>query len=103
MAKHFVAHVEDIKPGSLQQVIVADEVLCVARTEQGEFFAIPDACTHESNSSLSDGEMWDECVECPVHGSLFNLRTGEVTGLPAFVPTTSFSIVVDGDDVYVEL
>jgi nitrite reductase/ring-hydroxylating ferredoxin subunit len=34
---------------------------------------------------------------------MFNLRTGEVSGLPAFVPTKSLPVVLEGDDVYVEL
>jgi nitrite reductase/ring-hydroxylating ferredoxin subunit len=102
MAKHFVVNAQDMKPGSLLQVDVAGMMLCVARTEEGEFFAIPDSCTHE-DYPLSDGEIVDECVECPVHGSLFNLRTGEVTGLPAFVPTKALPVELDGDGVYVEL
>ena len=102
MAKHFVVSAGDMKPGSLLQVEVAGEVLCVARSEQGDFFAIPDSCTHE-DYPLSEGEIWDECVECPIHGSLFNLRTGEVSGLPAFVPTKNLPVVLEGDDVYVEL
>jgi 3-phenylpropionate/trans-cinnamate dioxygenase ferredoxin component len=42
-------------------------------------------------------------VECPQHGSRFDLRTGKVTGLPAVIPARTFPIVVDGDEVFVEV
>jgi nitrite reductase/ring-hydroxylating ferredoxin subunit len=102
MARHLVVSTADMEPGSLRKVEVAGEVLCLARTEKGDFFAVPDRCTHE-DYPLSEGSIWDECVECPMHGSLFDLRTGEVSGLPAFVPTKSFPVALEGEDVYVEL
>ena len=102
MARHLVGTAGEIAPGSLQRVEVAGQAVCVARSDKGDFFAIPDCCTHE-DYPLSDGSIWDECVECPVHGSLFDLRTGEVAGLPAFEPTKTFPVELDGDRVYVEL
>jgi 3-phenylpropionate/trans-cinnamate dioxygenase ferredoxin subunit len=42
-------------------------------------------------------------VECPQHGSRFNLVTGKVTGLPAVIPATTYPVTVDGQDVFVEV
>jgi nitrite reductase/ring-hydroxylating ferredoxin subunit len=76
--------------------------VCLAHAEDGHFYAIGDTCTHEE-FSLSEGELWGMDVECPQHGSRFNLLTGKVTGLPAVVPARTYSVSVEGEDVYVEV
>jgi 3-phenylpropionate/trans-cinnamate dioxygenase ferredoxin subunit len=50
---------------------------------------------------LSEGDVENGTVECWMHGSRFDLRTGEPTGLPATEPVQVFPVRVDGDDVYV--
>jgi 3-phenylpropionate/trans-cinnamate dioxygenase ferredoxin subunit len=59
-------------------------------------------CTHEE-FSLSEGELWGMDVECPQHGSRFNLVTGKVTGLPAVIPATTYPVSVEGEDIFVEV
>ncbi len=68
------------------------------------FFAIDDECSHE-DYSLAEGEVWaDECqIECPRHGSTFDLRTGEPCSLPATQPVAVYGVEVDGDTVSVVL
>ena len=69
-----------------------------------EFHAVDDECSHE-DYSLAEGEVWaDECeIECPRHGSTFDLLTGEPCSLPATQPITVYKVVVDGDSVSVDL
>jgi 3-phenylpropionate/trans-cinnamate dioxygenase ferredoxin subunit len=69
-----------------------------------EFYAIGDRCSHE-DYSLAEGEVWaQECeIECPRHGSTFDLRTGEPCSLPATTPVPVFVTEVVGEDVTVEL
>ena len=86
----------------MRKVVVDGEEICLAHAEDGSFYALGDICTHEEYS-LSDGELWGLEVECPAHGSRFNLLTGDVTGLPAVVPARTYRVSVEGDDVYVEL
>jgi 3-phenylpropionate/trans-cinnamate dioxygenase ferredoxin subunit len=93
---------DDVKPGSLVRVEVDGTAICLARTEGGEFRAVADRCTHE-DYSLSDGSLWDDQVECPAHGSLFDLNTGDVTGLPAFEPTRVYPVTVEDGEVVLEL
>ena len=76
--------------------------ICLAHAGDGNFYAINDVCTHE-NFLLSGGELFDLQVECPQHGSRFNLKTGAVTGLPAVVPTEVYPVTVEGKDIYVEV
>lgn len=68
---------------------------------EGKLYAIGDTCSHEE-SSLSDGELDEETVECPKHGAVFDLATGKNLTLPATKPVPSFPVRVEGEDVYVE-
>jgi len=73
--------------------------VCVAKT-QGEVFALSDICSH-ADVNLSDGDVENGTVECWLHGSRFDLRSGRPTGLPANRPVPTYPVKIDGDDVYV--
>ena len=102
MARFRVASVDELPLESLKAVRVDETEICLAHVKDGNFYAINDVCTHE-NFLLSLGELFDLDVECPQHGSRFNLVTGKVTGLPAVMPATTYPVTVDGDEVYVEV
>ena len=102
MAKHLVGKIDDLQVDAMRKVVVDGTEICLAHAEDGGFYAIADVCTHEEYS-LSDGELWGLDVECPAHGSRFNLRTGVVTGLPAVIPARTYPVTVEGDDVFVEI
>lgn len=78
-----VARVADIPPGHAARVEV-DQVQVAVFNVAGDFHAVDDTCTH-AEASLSEGELEpDRCaVECPLHGSVFDLRSGEPLSLPA--------------------
>jgi nitrite reductase/ring-hydroxylating ferredoxin subunit len=97
-----VASVDEVPLESLKAVRVNETEICLAHAEDGNFYAINDVCTHE-NFLLSVGELVDLQVECPQHGSRFNLKTGAVTGLPAVIPTKVYPVTVEGNDLYVEV
>ncbi len=73
----------------------------LVRTE-GEVFAINDICSH-ANVSLSEGEVEDCRIECWLHGSSFDLRTGKPSGLPAIKPVPVYPVKIEGDDVLVSV
>ena len=80
--------------------------LAIAR-HGDEVFAVEDICSHAA-VALSEGEVDDCTVECWLHGSRFDLRTGKPTGLPATEPVATFPVEVranpDGtSDVYVDI
>jgi 3-phenylpropionate/trans-cinnamate dioxygenase ferredoxin subunit len=52
---------------------------------------------------LSGGELFGLDVECPQHGSRFNLQTGAVTGLPAVIPTKVYPVTVEDGEVFVDV
>lgn len=102
MARCRVAATDEMPLDSLKQVICEGVEICLAHAEDGEFYAIADVCTHEE-FFLSDGEIWGTQVECPQHGSRFDLKDGHVTGLPAVMPAKTYPVTVQGGDVYVEV
>ncbi|MEU8922266.1 bifunctional 3-phenylpropionate/cinnamic acid dioxygenase ferredoxin subunit [Kitasatospora sp. NPDC048545] len=73
----------------------------VVRTDEG-VFAINDTCSH-ANVSLSEGEVEDCMIECWLHGSSFDLRTGKPSGLPATKPVAVYPVKIEGDDVLVSV
>ena len=80
-------------------VEVDGEPVAVARAE-GEVYAIRDVCSH-AEVPLSEGEVYDHTVECWLHGSCFDLRSGKPTGPPATKPLATYQIRVEDGDVYV--
>ena len=74
--------------------------VAIARHDD-EFFAVQDLCSHAA-VALSEGEVDDCTVECWLHGSRFDLRTGKPTGLPATEPVATFPVEVREDGVYVD-
>ncbi|MER5807082.1 bifunctional 3-phenylpropionate/cinnamic acid dioxygenase ferredoxin subunit [Streptomyces sp. NPDC002033] len=68
----------------------------------GEVFAINDICSH-ANVSLSEGEVEDCMIECWLHGSAFDLRTGKPSGLPATRPVPVYPVKIEGGSVLVDV
>jgi len=89
-----VAAVGDIKPGKMKCVGVAGRRILVANVD-GKFYATDDRCTHE-DASLSTGFLKGEWVKCPLHGSRFNVCTGQVLDEPAEENLKTYAVRVDG-------
>ncbi|MEU0519145.1 non-heme iron oxygenase ferredoxin subunit [Streptosporangium sp. NPDC006007] len=75
----------------------------VALVRRGaEVYALHDVCSH-AEVRLSEGEVYDQSLECWLHGSCFDLRSGKPTGPPATKPVPVYQVKIDGDDVLVSL
>ena len=89
--------------GSLR-IELPDVDVAVVRFDD-EVYAIEDLCSH-AEVPLSEGDVEEfdgaPTIECWLHGSCFDLRTGEPTNLPATEPVSVFPVRVEGDDVYVD-
>lgn len=98
-----ICAVGEVEPGAARRFDVDGHRLSVVRIGD-DFYVIGDECSHE-DYSLSEGFVWeDECeIECPKHGSMFSLKTGEAMSLPATEPVPVYDVRVDGDDVIVRL
>jgi 3-phenylpropionate/trans-cinnamate dioxygenase ferredoxin subunit len=96
-----VARASDIALGATKRVVV-DGVEVLLCNVDGNFYAIEDVCTHDGGA-LDQGELEGERIRCPRHGAYFDVRTGDALTLPAIVPVQTYSVRVDGDDVYVDV
>ena len=98
-----VARAEDIPPGHAARVEI-DGVPIAIFNARGRFFAVDDTCTHQE-ASLSEGDLdLERCaIECPLHGSAFDLRTGEVLSLPAVEPVRVHRVDVQDGVIRVAL
>jgi 3-phenylpropionate/trans-cinnamate dioxygenase ferredoxin subunit len=95
----------DIRDDEALGVTVGAQDVAVARLGE-EVFAVEDMCSHAA-VPLSEGEVFadgGECtVECWLHGSRFDLRTGKPTGLPATEPVATFPVEVRDGDIYIDI
>ncbi|WP_185996114.1 non-heme iron oxygenase ferredoxin subunit [Nocardioides campestrisoli] len=86
-----------------QATAVSLDGIDVAVAKDGEdFYAVQDLCSH-AHVALSEGEVADCAIECWLHGSTFDLRTGKPMALPASEPVATFAVEVRGDDVFVDV
>jgi 3-phenylpropionate/trans-cinnamate dioxygenase ferredoxin subunit len=75
---------------------------CRPRPAGDDWYAVDDECSHAA-IPLSEGDVEGCEIECWLHGSRFDLRTGKPTGPPASEPVTIYPVRVDGDDVLVDV
>jgi 3-phenylpropionate/trans-cinnamate dioxygenase ferredoxin subunit len=98
-----ICRLEELPPGERRLVEFADVEIGVFNCA-GELFAIEDRCSHD-DGELAEGELdVDDCtVECPRHGSRFDLRTGKPMNLPAYEPVDTFPVSVADGVIRVEV
>ncbi|MBX0328497.1 non-heme iron oxygenase ferredoxin subunit [Oscillochloris sp. ZM17-4] len=97
-----IGSLADVPEGGAKKFDVDGTPVAVFRVGD-ELFAIDDTCSH-AEASLSEGEVdADElCVECPLHGASFDLRSGRPRTLPAFEPVGTYRVWAEGDALFVE-
>ena len=95
-----VSDTKDIQPSHMKEVELDGEYICLVNVE-GKYYAIGSICTHEGGP-LADGTLEGYEVECPWHGSKFDVRTGEVKSPPASEPEPSYQVKVDGTNILIK-
>lgn len=98
-----IAPVSDIPPGHAVRVEIGVTPVAVFNVG-GMFYALDDRCSH-AEAWLSEGELDEErlAIECPLHGSTFDLHTGEPLTLPAVEPVGVHHVRIENDTVQVKL
>jgi nitrite reductase/ring-hydroxylating ferredoxin subunit len=93
----------DVPENTARRVNVGGAIIAIVHSPEG-FYAINDRCSH-ADVSLADGEIEGCAIECWLHGSAFDLRSGVPLSLPAIepVPVYALRLVGDGDDAVVEI
>nr|WP_296072642.1 non-heme iron oxygenase ferredoxin subunit [uncultured Actinoplanes sp.] len=95
-----VGPAEEVGKGTAISVEIAGVDVAVVHADDDNFYAVRDECSHAS-VALSEGEVDGCTLECWLHGSRFDLRTGEPTGLPATEPVAIFPVEIRDGDIYV--
>ena len=83
------------------QIKIGNKVIAICKLGD-QAYAIDDICTHE-HAFLSDGIIDDDCVECPLHMALFDIRTGEARALPATEGLQIYPTRIEDGTVWVEI
>jgi 3-phenylpropionate/trans-cinnamate dioxygenase ferredoxin subunit len=98
-----VCSLAELKPGERRLVEWEDLEIGVFNCD-GTLYAIEDRCSHD-NGPLAEGEFDpDRCtVECPRHGSLFDIKTGRPLTLPAYVPVDTFPVIIEDETIKLEV
>jgi nitrite reductase/ring-hydroxylating ferredoxin subunit len=91
-----------LPPGEATRVTAGVPAPIAVFNVDGEFYAIDDTCTHQ-DASLADGWLEGCAVECPLHASCFDLRTGMPSGPPAKTPVRTHAVAVVDGMVYVHV
>ncbi len=93
--------VTDVANDQAKAVTLGELDVAIARSGD-EFFALQDLCSHAA-VALSEGEVADCQIECWLHGSMFDLRTGKPTTYPATEPVATFPVDIRDNNVYVDI
>ena len=94
-----VAEVTELAPGQMKMVERGEDQMLLVNLN-GDIYACDNVCTH-AGAPLNEGDLEGELVECPLHGSVFNVTNGEVVGPPAEEGLRVFQVRVEGQDILV--
>jgi 3-phenylpropionate/trans-cinnamate dioxygenase ferredoxin subunit len=97
-----VCSTEDVPKGTAISANINGVQVAIVHAHDDNFYAIYDECSH-AQVALSEGEVEDCTLECWLHGSRFDLRTGEPTALPATEPVPVYPVEVRDGDIYVDV
>ena len=97
-----VCAASEVAKGQAVAVNVDGTPIALVHADDDNFYAVYDECSHAS-VALSEGEIDGCTLECWLHGSRFDLRTGEPTGLPATEPVPIYPVEIRDGDVYIDL
>lgn len=98
-----VCQTSEVGQDSMAAFDVSGRRVLVANID-GVYHAVGDTCSH-AQASLSEGYLDPaECtVECPLHGAVFDLKTGDAMDFPAEDPVPRYAVTVEGEDLFIEI
>jgi 3-phenylpropionate/trans-cinnamate dioxygenase ferredoxin subunit len=103
MAEHFIdaGAANELHPGMMRRIELDGRRILLANVA-GRICAVDDTCTHE-DASLSSGVLVGEWVKCPLHGSRFNVCSGEALEEPAEEDLRSYAVRLEGARILIAL
>ena len=94
----FMCAVSDLAQGQVM-LVERDEGNLAVYNVEGQFFVTDDRCSH-GLASLAEGAVIGDEIECPMHFGMFKIATGEASGPPCSIPIRTYSVSVEGDQVF---
>jgi glycine betaine catabolism B len=95
-----VAETKDIQASQMMAVDVDGEKVCLSNVN-GQYYAIGNICTH-MGGPLVEGKLEEYIVQCPWHGSRFDIRSGEVVRPPAMRPEPKYEVKVENNNILIK-
>jgi nitrite reductase/ring-hydroxylating ferredoxin subunit len=95
------ASTHNIPAGTMVGIDSGDKSILIANVD-GQFYAINNICTH-MGCSLSNGTLRGNQVQCPCHGSTFDVTNGSLVHGPARLPEPSYKVTVEGENISVDV
>jgi nitrite reductase/ring-hydroxylating ferredoxin subunit len=95
------AAVADLKERGVMDAVIGGEEIALYWVDDAAF-ATHNLCTH-AFARLSDGYLDGDCIECPIHQALFDVRTGAAVTAPASTPVRTYPCRIEGGDVLVDI
>jgi ethylbenzene dioxygenase ferredoxin component len=97
----FICKTSDLEPGTVKRVEIGDSGVAVYNIE-GTYYVTDDRCTH-GLSSLSEGELMGDEIECSMHFGAFHVPTGKPTLAPCSIALKTYRVETKGEDVFAEM
>ena len=99
-----VCETKDVPPGEARRFSLDGREIAIVNLGEAGFRALDAVCSH-AHYYLDEGEVDPdfETVECPKHGSTFDLNSGKPRSLPATTPVDVFPVTTEDDDIYIEV
>ena len=95
-----VAETKDVQPSQMVAVDFNGEMVCLSNVN-GKYYEIGNVCTH-MGGPLAEGKLEEYIVQCPWHGSRFDVRSGEVVRPPAMRPESTYEIKVENNNILIK-
>ena len=97
-----VGRVSEIAEGEVRIVDVDEYSIALCHVKDSGFYALDNVCSHDYGP-LGAGELLDEHIECPRHGALFSVKTGDAVTLPAVRGVDTYDVRVENDEIQVKI
>jgi nitrite reductase/ring-hydroxylating ferredoxin subunit len=101
MAWARAAALAEVKERGVMDAEINGEEIALYWVEEA-VYATENICTH-AFARLSEGYLEGDCIECPIHQALFNVKTGAAVTPPAYTPVKTYPTKIEGDDVLVDM
>lgn len=101
LTQYPVVNTRLLKPGQMRRFVINEQPILLANVD-GTYYAIEDLCSHD-DAVLTRGALRGNCVECPLHGSQFDLKTGQPRQEPATEPVKTYALEIKRDTIYITL